>query len=148
MIMKHAEDIGVLPRVTFLPDVPYWGLQSLCRTFSCGVLLIDDRRLNDRYCSPSKIFDYIAAQCPIVVSTVPPLTELSQSRGVGVVVSKRLDVPAVAAAVMTVVGNHALFQARCAAASADLDWHIQGSVVDTVVGLLCQTATVSPGEQA
>jgi glycosyltransferase involved in cell wall biosynthesis len=137
VILRHAEDFGVSARLTLIPAVPYWDLQTLCQTFTCGVLLIDDELLNNRYCSPSKVFDYIAAQCPVVVSGVPPLRALAQLLGVGIAVSKPTNSIAVAAAIRAVVEKRASFRARCATAAPLLDWHTQTGVIDTVVRLLC-----------
>jgi len=135
-VLKHAEDIGVAGRVDLVPAVPYWELQRVCRTFSCGAVLIEDNCLNTRYCSPSKIFDFIAARCPSVVTGVPPLRELVRSWGIGIVVSQPVDAANVAAAIRRIAENHESFQRSCVLASDSLDWLTQSGTVDSIVNMV------------
>jgi len=134
-VLKHAEEMGVAGRVNLMPPTPYWELQRVCRTFTCGALLIEDTCLNNRYCSPNKIFDFIAAACPSVVTGVPPLRELVRSWGIGIVVSQPVDPASVAAAVREICEHHAAFQHRCILASDRFDWSTQHGTVDSIVNL-------------
>lgn len=135
-VLRHAEDTGVAGRVNVIPAVPYWELQRVCRTFTCGALLIEDNCLNNRYCSPNKIFDFIAAGCPSVVTGVPPLRDLVLSLGIGVVVPQPVDATAVAAAIRRIVEDHASFHHRCVVASDSLDWMTQSGTVDRIAAIL------------
>lgn len=135
-ILRHSEDAGVSGRVSVEPAVPYWELQRVCRTFTCGALLIEDDCLNNRYCSPNKIFDFIAAGCPSVVTGVPPLRELVLSQGIGVVVPRPVDAAAVAAAIRRIVEDRASFHHRCVVASDSLDWMTQSATIDGIAALL------------
>ncbi len=135
-VLRHAEDTGVAGRVNVMPAVPYWELQHVCRTFACGALLIEDNCLNNRYCSPNKIFDFITAGCPSVVTGVPPLRNLALSLGIGVVVPPPVDAAAVAAAIRRIVEDHATFHHRCVVASDSLDWMTQSATIDRIADLL------------
>jgi glycosyltransferase involved in cell wall biosynthesis len=134
-VMKQATDLSVQTRLKFIDGVPCWELQNIFRTFTCGVVLMDDDRLNNRYCSTNKVFDFIAAGCPVVVTAVPPLRRLVQSLQVGSTVS-RADSVRIAAAIKEVVENHAFFQDRCTAASGDLDWLTQSGTVDSIMDMV------------
>jgi len=134
-IMNHARDVGAAARLNFIAAVPYWELQSICRTFTCGVLLIEDDCLNNRYCSPNKVFDYVAAGCPLVVTGVPPLTELTRSLGIGIAVSQPVDAKSVAAAIRSVIENRAVFHSRCTEAADTLDWSTQRGTIDSIVAM-------------
>jgi len=135
-VLRYAEDIGVAGRVNVMPAVPYWELQRVCRTFTCGALLIEDNCLNNRYCSPNKIFDFIAAGCPSVVTGVPPLRELVLTLGIGIVVSQPVDAVAVADAIRKIVDDRASYHDRCVEASHGLDWTIQSGTVDRIAAML------------
>jgi glycosyltransferase involved in cell wall biosynthesis len=134
-VTKHAIDLGMQTRLMFIEGVPCWELQNIFRTFTCGIVLMDDDCLNNRYCSTNKVFDFIAAGCPVIVTEVPPLRLLVQSRQVGCVVSP-VDPVGLAAAIEKVVENHKFFQGRCTAASGDLDWLTQSSTVDSIVNMV------------
>lgn len=135
-ILRHAENIGVEGRVSLVSAVPYWELQRVCRTFTCGTLLIEDSCLNNRYCSPNKIFDFIAAGCPSVVTGVPPLRDLVRSFGIGIVVPEPIDAANVAVAIRRIVENHALFHRSCVLASDNMDWMTQSRTVDRIMAML------------
>lgn len=53
-----------------------------------GVAYIDNPSLNDRYCLPNKLFEYIMAGLPVLVNDAPEMKRLVKERGIGVVLSQ------------------------------------------------------------
>lgn len=49
-----------------------------------GICFIEDTCLNYRFCSPNKVFEYIMACLPVLVSDLVELTRLVETTGVGV----------------------------------------------------------------
>lgn len=135
-LLGYALQQHVEGRLELVDAVPYWKLQDLCRTFSCGVLLIEDNCLNNRYCSPNKIFDFIAASCPSVMTDVPPLRYLAGSWGIGVTLAAPVTPRAVAAAIQKAVETRDLFRQRCDMAAQNLEWRTQSGTVEGVLTLL------------
>lgn len=54
-----------------------------------GISLEEDLGLNYRYALPNKIFDYIQARVPVVVSALPEMKSVVEQFGIGVVLEKR-----------------------------------------------------------
>jgi glycosyltransferase involved in cell wall biosynthesis len=64
-------------------------LSQLTRQADIGISLEEDLGLNYRYCLPNKVFDYIQAGVPILVSDLPLLKEIVRSFQLGEVLTKR-----------------------------------------------------------
>jgi glycosyltransferase involved in cell wall biosynthesis len=54
-----------------------------------GVSLEEDRGLNYRYALPNKLFDYIQARVPVLCTSLPEMTRIVRTYGVGVATSER-----------------------------------------------------------
>jgi len=57
--------------------------------FTCsadfGISTIEDTCLSYRYCLPNKMFEYLMAEIPVIVSNLPEMRKLIKDNGVGVV---------------------------------------------------------------
>ncbi len=76
-------------RIHFLGRVEYDLLPAITRTAHVGVSLEEDLGLNYRFASPNKLFDYIQAQIPVVVSDLPVMANLVKEYKIGEVLSQR-----------------------------------------------------------
>ena len=54
-----------------------------------GMSLEEDLGLNYRYALPNKIFDYIQANIPVIVSDLPEMSKLVTKYSIGEVLTKR-----------------------------------------------------------
>ena len=118
-----AADLGVSDRVHFHPGVPLAELLAYTRDADVGVSLLEDGAENHRLALPNKVFEYIAAGVPVVVSDLPELRRLVQSHGVGWTADpgRPEAVAAALAAALEHRGNTAL-RARLTRAHAELGW--------------------------
>jgi glycosyltransferase involved in cell wall biosynthesis len=84
-----AEQLGLYDKVIFIGRVP---LESLCKytaQANIGISLEEDLGLNYRYALPNKIFDYIQARIPIIVSDLPEMRSMVEKYQVGKVLYNR-----------------------------------------------------------
>jgi len=53
-----------------------------------GISTIEDSCLSYRYCLPNKLFEYIMAEVPLIVSNLPEMSKVVNGNNIGVVVEK------------------------------------------------------------
>jgi glycosyltransferase involved in cell wall biosynthesis len=74
---------GLDGRLHFHPPVPLAELLSFTAQADVGVSLLQDTCENHRLALPNKLFEYLAADLPVVVSDLPEMRRLVTERGVG-----------------------------------------------------------------
>ena len=74
---------GVGASVHFLPSVPLDELLGYTADADVGVSLLQDTCENHRLALPNKVFEYVAAGVPVVVSDLPELRRLVEAHGIG-----------------------------------------------------------------
>ena len=82
-----ADRMGDNERVSFLGRYSLEALHEVTCTASIGVSLEEDLGLNYRYALPNKVFDYIQAGLPVLVSDLPEMAALVSELGNGQVIS-------------------------------------------------------------
>jgi glycosyltransferase involved in cell wall biosynthesis len=80
---RLADQLGVGARTHFHPPVPLAELLSYTHQADVGVSLLEDTCENHRLALPNKLFEYLAADLPVVVSDLPEMRRLVTERGVG-----------------------------------------------------------------
>lgn len=76
-------------RVEFVGRINPDDLYRLTSTAWIGLSLEEDMGLNYRYALPNKVFDYIAAQVPVLVSNLPEMRKIVDDFGVGIIANSR-----------------------------------------------------------
>lgn len=74
----HLED-----RVEFMGRLPFRELKAYTRQASLGISIEDDLGLNYRYTLPNKLFDYIQARIPVLVSGLPEMRKVVEHYDIG-----------------------------------------------------------------
>ncbi len=82
--LTHNLKLG--DRVEFMGRLPFDKLKSYTRQASLGISLEEDIGLNYRYALPNKLFDYIQAGIPVLVSDLPEMRRIVEDYGIGQVV--------------------------------------------------------------
>ncbi|MBS0212201.1 MAG: glycosyltransferase family 4 protein [Proteobacteria bacterium] len=72
--------------IHYHPAVAPEGLLEYTASADCGLCLIEDSCFSYRYCSPNKLFEYIMAGLPVLVSNIEGLKSIVNDTGVGGVV--------------------------------------------------------------
>lgn len=76
-------------RVVFIGRVPLDTLYKYTCKANIGISLEEDLGLNYRYALPNKIFDYIQARIPVVVSDLPEMKNMVEKYQIGKVLKDR-----------------------------------------------------------
>jgi len=81
--------LNLSSRVRFFGRVPFDELVNLTCQADLGLSLEEDRGKNYRYALPNKLFDYIQARIPVLVSDLPEMRNIIDSYQVGQVCKNR-----------------------------------------------------------
>ncbi len=82
-IQRLGEDLGLADRVHFRPPVPLAELLGHSAQADVGVTLLEGVSENHRLALPNKVFEYVAADIPVVASDLPELAGLVREHGIG-----------------------------------------------------------------
>jgi glycosyltransferase involved in cell wall biosynthesis len=120
-------EMGLRARVSLLPSVPLDELLAHTAEADVGVSLLQDSCENHRLALPNKLFEYIAAEVPVVGSALPEMRRLVDDLGVGWCVTPD-DPAAVAAALQSALGaarGDGGLRERLRQASTQLRWTVE-----------------------
>lgn len=87
-IRRRVADRGLEEKVKFVPRVPWEQMMSYTMCCDAGLSLDTDTCLNQRFSLPNKLFDYIAAGIPVVVSPLPEVSAVVKSYKCGIVLGE------------------------------------------------------------
>jgi glycosyltransferase involved in cell wall biosynthesis len=122
-LRELGRDAGLDGRLHFYPPVPLAQLLSFTTQADVGVSLLEDTCENHRLALPNKLFEYLAADLPVVVSDLPEMRRLVTERGVGWVTNSG-DPADIARVLDDALGSRddAALHERVRAAAAELNW--------------------------
>jgi glycosyltransferase involved in cell wall biosynthesis len=80
---RLAAELGLADRVHFFSSVALSDLLVWTAEADVGVSLLQDTCENHRHALPNKVFEYIAARLPVVVSSLPELERVTDEHGIG-----------------------------------------------------------------
>jgi glycosyltransferase involved in cell wall biosynthesis len=138
-----AREHGVAGRTHFLDPVSPEELLSYTAQADVGVSLLQDSCENHRLALPNKLFEYVAAGLPVVVSDLPETARLVRQSGIGHCAVP--DDPGSVATALRETLAHAgneLAQRRLARAASELSW---GREKRRLLGLYAELATGNGG---
>jgi len=118
-----GEGAGLDGRLHFHPPVALSVLLSYTSQADVGVSLLEDTCENHRLALPNKLFEYLAADLPVVVSDLPEMRRLVTERGVGWVTDSGdpADIARVLEEALSSRDDPALHE-RVREAAAELNW--------------------------
>jgi glycosyltransferase involved in cell wall biosynthesis len=118
-------------RVVFWGRLPFEQLIPLTRQAWIGLSLEEDLGLNYRYATPNKVFDYIQAGVPVVVSQLPEMQRIVEAHAVGWVLQDRTP-EGLFRCLEAIASNPELYarkQANTQPASETLCWENESAVL-------------------
>jgi glycosyltransferase involved in cell wall biosynthesis len=115
-------------RVIFLGKLLPEQLVNVTRQADIGLSLEEDLGLNYRYCLPNKVFDYVCAGIPVLVSDLPLLRELLSAYKIGECLTER-NPENLAAMIEHIIRNKSDFQGELISASGQLNWENEKKVL-------------------
>ncbi|HPZ21863.1 MAG TPA: glycosyltransferase family 4 protein [Bacillota bacterium] len=86
-LKELAADLGVAARVYFHPAVSPSDLAPYTAGGDIGISIIEDVCLSYHYCLPNKVFEYMQAGLPVVVSNLPEMRKVVEEYKVGLVLA-------------------------------------------------------------
>lgn len=88
-LVRLRDRLDVGGRVEFMGRIPFGVLGEHTRRASLGISLEENAGLNYYYALPNKLFDYIQAQIPVLVSDLPEMRSIVEQYGIGEVLAGR-----------------------------------------------------------
>lgn len=76
------------PNVRVLPPIPYPEMENLIRKYHVGIALYKNNNLNNYYCAPNKVYDYLMSGVPVVANDYPGLKRVLEGGEVGACVAE------------------------------------------------------------
>lgn len=89
ILKKKVSNLGLESKVKFLGKILPEKLKNLTPNADIGISLEEDLGLNYRYALPNKIFDYIQAEIPIIVSDLPEMKKIVDNYKIGAILKNR-----------------------------------------------------------
>ena len=84
-LQKMVQQEGLTERVYFHAAVPQNELLALTAAADAGVIPYQATCLNNHYCTPNKLFEFIAAGLPILATDLPEIRRLVEGQQIGLV---------------------------------------------------------------
>ncbi len=105
-LSRQAEALGLSERVHFHPAVAQDDLLRYSASADLGIIPYRPTCLNNLYCTPNKLFEYVAATVPMLASDLPELRRLIAGNAIGLMVDTA-SAEAIARAIDSVIGDRA-----------------------------------------
>ena len=121
-------------KVKMLGEVPYEKLHSYTIQADLGLSLEEDKGLNYRFALPNKLFNYIHASVPVLVSNLPEMAELISHYQVGEAIATH-EPQQIAQKIKGMLNNKTLlasYQENCKKATQELNWEKEKQVISTL----------------
>ncbi len=84
-LKKLVEELKLESKVKFLGRLPISKMGEITRQADLGISLEEDLGLNYRFALPNKLFDYIQAGVPVLVSNLPEMKKIVEHYQIGAI---------------------------------------------------------------
>ncbi len=105
-LQTEVSKLNLEDRVHFLDSVPNERLLSFTKDATIGVSLLEDSCLNHRFALPNKLFEYLNASLPVLVSELPEMSKIVENYDIGRTVDSKSS-HAIARAINSMLANPA-----------------------------------------
>lgn len=100
--LERCHGLRPSEHVRILPPVAYEEIPALLEQYDVGIALYMHTNLNNYYCAPNKVYDYLMAGMPVITNRYPGLERVIDEGGLGACVDA-VDTPSFAAALDRIV---------------------------------------------
>jgi len=119
-----AKDFGVTQKTIFINKVSQGELLNYTKGANVGISIIENVSLSYFYALPNKLFEYIMAEIPCIVSNLPQMDDIIKQYKVGLSIPPD-DIPALKNALQKLSQDNAVYKEmvqNCKSASKELNW--------------------------
>lgn len=88
VLERMVKELGLADRVRMLPRMPYERMMQYTRNADLGLSLDKDTNLNYRFSLPNKLFDYLRAGIPALVTDLPEVAGVVRKYNAGIVLQR------------------------------------------------------------
>ena len=127
-LKSRAVTLGLQEKVLFLGKVLPKDLHDFTKNADLGISLEEDLGLNYRYALPNKLFDYIQAEIPVIVSDLPLFKEVLTAFKIGEILKKR-DPKSLSSLIEYILSNRELYVKYLKKASNFYNWKNEKKVL-------------------
>ncbi|MCV2218231.1 glycosyltransferase [Thauera sp. Sel9] len=124
-----VRNLGLGNRVFLHPAVPQADLPRYTVAADAGVIPYQATCLNNHYCTPNKLFEFIAAGLPILASDLPEIRRMVEGRDIGLVgdMSKPQSIARLIEALFQDKARFSKWMRNASSARQEVCWEIEGS---------------------
>jgi glycosyltransferase involved in cell wall biosynthesis len=133
--LRHlVKEEGLGGRVRFFGRLPFDDLSNLTLRADLGLSLEEDLGLNYRYALPNKLFDYVQANVPVLVSDLPEMSAIVRKYSIGEVAvsSEPEDLAAYFAEMLFNEEKRAIWKKNLEKAARELTWENEEPVLKEI----------------
>ncbi len=126
-LLNESIKLGIKNRVHFLGSVNQNELLSFTKGADLGVALIENISLSYYYALPNKLFEYIMASVPVLVTNLPQMAKVVEAYKVGEIV-KEENPDEVKTIIKKLMSSRDLlleYKQNCIKASKELNWEVE-----------------------
>ena len=88
-MMAYTKTMNLDKKVIFLGQIPFQKLSRITQSTNLGLSFEKDTCLSYKYSLPNKIFDYIHAEIPVLISSLPEFNKIIKKYDIGMTLSSR-----------------------------------------------------------
>lgn len=127
-LSRLSHDLGLEKRIHFLAAVPQNELLALTASADFGIIAYQPLCLNTRYCTPNKLFEFIAAKLPMVASDLPELNHFVSGYGIGLTgdLSSASSAARMLSSMAADKGGRETFRRRIGEVREFVSWDVEG----------------------
>jgi glycosyltransferase involved in cell wall biosynthesis len=127
-----AKEEDVIGRIIFTGKVPFGKLPAYSAKADLGISLEEDSNPNYRFALPNKLFDYIQAQIPVLVSDLPEMAAIVRNYGVGEVCINRTP-EMMAMQIIDIIENKNKYLQNLKKAAIELCWEKESEKLEEII---------------
>lgn len=134
MLKEQVHHLKISDRVMFRSRMPYPEMMQYALNADLGLSLDKDTNLNYRFSLPNKLFDYLKAGIPVLVSDLPEIRKVVDQYKVGYVLSSHRaeDIALTVKNIMNDKQGYAEKSFNTKRAAAELNWQSQEGVLNEI----------------
>ena len=130
-LKQLVADLQLKGKVKFLGRQPLARLSEVTRQADLGISLEEDLGLNYRFTLPNKLFDYIQAGVPVLVSNLPEMRRIVEHYQIGAIAEthQRKDLAKKITSVLSDSDKNALWKENLKLAAKELCWQNEEAIL-------------------